>query len=467
MLVAPRSVPKTSSGKIQRRACREAYRAGRFTILAGWGRDLRTPQHAASAPRPAAPASRPASAARADGMIEWLRGYAGERINSRLIDERRCIPPFLVLDMAHHGFMGMLAPEAYGGGAFAAADFARVLEQMGAIDLTLASFVSAHNVLGVRPIARHAAEAARAEHLPLLAAGRQLGAFAATEEGAGANLRAIESVAVEDGRGGWLLRGKKIWSGSSSWAGAINVVVRQAGAAGAREGYSAFVVAQGARGLRFGPEEITMGLRGMVQNSVLLEDVPVGPESLLGELGHGMEVAQDTFGFGRFSVAAVAVGVMKRCAQLALRYTGRRSVATGLLLHNPVVLARLSDLTAAIDALGCLVQGVAPLMDDVGPLSIDAAVACKILGAELAWRAADDLVQMLGGRGYVETNVAPQILRDVRILRIFEGPTEALEAFLGARAVHDVAELQQLLRSRFESPAVEAAVEKRSSGSAP
>jgi alkylation response protein AidB-like acyl-CoA dehydrogenase len=138
----------------------------------------------------------------------------------------------------------------------------------------------------------------RDEHLPLLAAGRQLGAFAATEEGAGANLRAIEAVAREDGRGGWRLRGKNIWSSSSSWAGAINVVVRQAGPSGARDGHSAFVVPQGAPGLRFGPEEITMRLRGMVQNSVLLDDVPVGPDQLLGQAGQGLQVAQDTFGFG-------------------------------------------------------------------------------------------------------------------------------------------------------------------------
>src|SRR5260221_1192511 len=143
----------------------------------------------------------------------------------------------------------MEVPERYGGLGLGTRDALRVVEQLGAIDLTIASFVGVNNVLGVRPILRSGSAAMREEWLPVLARGRELAAFALTEPGAGSNPRAIAAKGVADGAGGWRLRGTKSWIGSGSWAGVINVFVRLEDG-----GITAFAVRQGTLGLRQGAE---------------------------------------------------------------------------------------------------------------------------------------------------------------------------------------------------------------------
>ncbi|NEO43440.1 MAG: acyltransferase domain-containing protein [Moorea sp. SIO4A3] len=395
-----------------------------------------------------------ASKSRADDLIEWLRNYASERINSRLIDERRCIPPHIVLDFGNRGLFGMQVPPEYGGIGLNNKDTLRVAKQLGAIDQALTLFVGNHNALGVRPIMKYASKTLKEQLLFKLATGREIAAYALTEPGAGSNPRAICSRAIPNGNGGWLLEGSKIWSGSAAWSSAINIFVQHLDPKGKSIGISGFVVPQGAKGLRQGPEALTMGMRGMVQNAIFLDGVSVTPEQLLGEAGAGIKVAQDTMMYGRLGLGAGCIGGMKRCAQLMLRYSERRSVSTGRLLNNPVTLVRLSDLTAAITALETLVFTIAELLDLGCYVPEEAHTACKTSGPEFFWQAADHLVQLLGGRGYIENNIAPQILRDARVFRIFEGPTETLNMFLGSRVINKSEELDKFLSNELGAPEI-------------
>ena len=391
---------------------------------------------------------------RASELIEWLRSYATERINSRLIDERRSIPPYIVLDFGNRGLFGLQVPPEYGGIGLNNVDALRVIQQLGAIDQTLTLFIGNHNVLGVRPILKYGSLAQKEQLLPKLATGREIAAFALTESGAGSNPRAISTRAIPNGNGSCLLQGSKIWSGSALWSSVINIFVQQLDSNGEAMGISCFVVNQGAKGLRQGPEALTMGMRGMVQNSVFLEGVSVKQQQLLGEAGAGMKVAQDAMMHGRLGLAAGCIGGMKRCAQLMLRYSERRLVSTGSLLENPVTLVRLSNLTAMITALETLVFTVAELLDKGFSVPEEVYTACKTSGPEFFWQAADQLVQLLGGRGYIETNIASQILRDARVFRIFEGPTEPLSMFLGSRAINKGEELQKFLSESLGMPQV-------------
>ncbi len=390
----------------------------------------------------------------ASELIEWLRSYANERINSRLIDERRCIPPYIVLDIGNRGLLGMQVPKKYGGIDLNNQDTLRIIEQLGAIDPTLASFVGVHNVLGIRPLMNYASDKVRDELLPPIATGRELASFALTEPGAGSSPQAISSKGIPDNQGGWRLQGTKIWIGSAAWASVINVFVQTFDAEGQYLGISGFVVRQGTRGLRQGPEALTMGLRGMVQNAVYLDDVSVDSEHLLGELGSGMKAAQDAMMHGRLCITAASLGGMKRCAQLMLRYAKRRNISTGQLLKNPVTLTKLTDITESIMAVESLVTRIAKLLDDGCAIPVEAYAACKIVGPEFFWQAADSLVQMLGGRGYIETNIAPQFLRDSRILRIYEGPTETLNMFLGSKISNKSEELYQFICQDLEAPQI-------------
>lgn len=429
LLLKQGSLPKTTSGKIQHHACKSQFQENSLNFIAH---------------------SRPTSISqnRTNDLIQWLRTYANDQINSRLIDERRCIPPSIILDFGNQGLLGMQVPAKYGGLGLNHTDTLRILEQFGAIDTTLSLFVGLNNILGIRPLLHFGSQTLKDEILPILATGRELAAFALTETGAGSNPQAIASRAISHPQGGWLLQGKKIWSGSAAWAGIINVFVQE------KEGISGFVLRKGTPGLRQGPESLTMGMRGMVQNTVYLNDVLVQKEQRLGEPGMGMKVAQDAMMYGRLGIAAACVGGMKRCAQLMLRYSERRTITTGRLLDNPLILVRLNGLTAAITALEFLVKSLAQLLDDGQFVPVEAYTACKIFAPEFYWQAADDLVQCLGGRGYIETNIAPQILRDARVLRIFEGPTETLKMFLGSRVINQSEDLKQFLCNTLKTPDV-------------
>ena len=455
------AIPKTTSGKVKRHACRSGFLDGsleeilhRDQVVAA--NSQRNGGHGASTATPASPsgANRDVSRKSADELIQWLRTYADERINSRLIDERRCIPPHIVLDFGNQGLLGMQVGTSHGGLALCNSDVVRVIGQLAAIDLTLALFVGNNNALGVRPIQQYGDKALRDKILPVLATGRELAAFALTEPGAGSNPRAIAAKGTPDSKGGWRLSGTKVWIGSASWAGFINVFVQLAGAPGETGGFTAFCLRQGTAGLRHGPEALTMGMRGMVQNAIYLNDVSASRDELLGKEGGGWEVGQDAMMFGRLGLGAASAGGMKRCAQLMLRYARRRPISSGRLLDNPVTLARFSELTASIRALELLVSRTAELLDDGCTVPSEVLVACKIIGTESLWRAADDLVQMLGGRGYLESNIAAQLLRDARVFRIFEGPTETLASFLGADALHRNDALDRFMGETLNAPDV-------------
>lgn len=387
---------------------------------------------------------------RADELIHWLGDYAKTRINSQLIDKRRCIPPYVLMDLGNRGLLGMQIPTAYGGLALSNYDFMRVMQQLAAIDLTIATQVSLNNTLGVRPILGFATPEVKNELLPILARGRELAAFGMTEPDAGADIGTISTVATSDGRGSWRIRGIKRWNGFS-WAGMINVFARVEDKKSGQRALTGFVVRQGASGLKIGPESLTMGLRGIVQNSLSFNDVPVGSSQILGELGKGNEPADDAVTFARLGIGSIAIGGMKRCAQLMLRYASRRSIATGRLLDSPVTLAKLNSVTLSTLCLESLMTYLTKRLDEGISIPREAAIAAKIAGSEYLWLAADSLMQMLGGRGYMENNLAPQLLRDARVLRIGEGPNESLKIFLGKSIVHGEA-VHKLLDEQLGSP---------------
>jgi alkylation response protein AidB-like acyl-CoA dehydrogenase len=387
---------------------------------------------------------------RADELIGWLRHYAEERIDSRLQDERRCVPPYVILDLGNRGILGMQIPEEFGGLALRTSDFMRVMEQLAAIDLSLASIVFIHNANGIRPIVGYATPAMREELLPSLAKGRELSAFCLTEPVAGSNLPGLATVAVPDGQGGWRLRGAKRWNGSG-WAGVVSVFARTAGEGGRLGHVTGFVVRQGTPGVRVGPESLTMGVRSIMQNSIFFDDVAVRPVQVLGEVGKGMEVADEALLVARLCMGAMSLGAMKRCATLMHRYATRRVVSTGRLLDSPITQDVFSRLTIKITLVQALVDRLVEVMDEGEYPPEEACMMAKILASDSLWEAADDLVETLGGRGYMENNIAPQIMRDCRMLRIGEGANELMTLSVGRRVFHSET-LHAFLRDRLGCP---------------
>jgi acyl-CoA synthetase (AMP-forming)/AMP-acid ligase II/alkylation response protein AidB-like acyl-CoA dehydrogenase len=435
VLIKRGSLPKTTSGKIQRSACRQAYLEGWLQTVRvrslGAGEGEPVSQSAKSPDEaPQGSAGEERSTQRADSLIEWLREYAEHRINSRLIDERRCVPPSVILDFGNRGIFGLQVPGRLGGLELSHHDAVRVFQQLGAVDLSLATLVFLHNTNGIRPVLSFASPAMRDELMPALAAGRELAAFALSEPGAGSNLGAIRARAETDGAGGWVLHGVKRWNGSA-WAGVINVFARLVDSDGRLRGLTGFVLRQSDPGLRLGPEALTMGMRGIMQNTLHLDGARVSQDRLLGEAAKGMQVVEHVLSYGRLATAAVAIGATLRCAQLIQRYTSRREIETGILLHNPQAAVRVSELVHRVTLDQALLSHGAKWLDAGNSLLPEIAMALKIEATENLNRSADVLMQLLGGRGYMENNLAPQMLRDARALSIGEGANESLLAAIG------------------------------------
>jgi acyl-CoA synthetase (AMP-forming)/AMP-acid ligase II/alkylation response protein AidB-like acyl-CoA dehydrogenase/acyl carrier protein len=461
VLVRPRSIAKTSSGKIQRGRCRAELAAGQLSEIGRWtaGRPAAltpatpatpswatgtaaepaaaaagaapAPAHAASAVPVAAAATQPLAEPAA--TVAWLRAWAPERLDSRLADERRTLPPHVLLDLGNRGLCGLQLGPTLGGLGLSHRGASRVLEQLGAIDLTVGCLIAGHNSLGLRPLLRWAAPAWRNELLPDLARGRALAAFALTEPGtAGSHPRGLTTLAFPAAADRWRLTGTKCWIGSAAWARVLYTFARIPRTPNHPGGITGFLVRQGAPGLEIGPEALTMGLRAMVQSEVRFTGVEVGAADLLGEPCGGLEVADDAIALSRCFLAAVALGGVRRACQMAVRFAGRRAMAGRRLLDQTVTRARLGAATAAATALESLLATVTAALDAGQPPPPEVSALLKTAAAEVLWQAADVAMQLLGGRGYVETNLVPQLLRDARAFRIFEGPSEALLSFAGS-----------------------------------
>lgn len=369
----------------------------------------------------------------ADKLIHWIRQYASLHIDSHAADEKRSFPPHVLLELGNQGFFGIHISRKYGGLELNTNDILRVIEQVAAIDLTL-SVILIESIQGAHTLEKYASESMKNQYLNLMATGRILTAGAMTESDAGSNPRAMKSVAVSNGEDSWLINGSKRWVGMGASAALIAIYVQQFNSDNHWMGMSGFLVPQGAEGLHVGDDDYSMGIRGFSKNKLIMDKVEVHPDQLLGSIGGGMEIAQDNMMYIRLCLAAATIGAMKRCAQLMYRYAQRRIIATGPLLENPVTLVRLSEITAVIGALDTFIYSVSSIYDkDPSLVPEEAFVVSKILGSELLGWVADKALQMLGARGYEEACDISKIFRDARVFRIFEGPTEALNMYIGSR----------------------------------
>lgn len=394
---------------------------------------------------------------RRDELCAWLRDYSHRRINSRLIDERRCIPPHVTLDIGNQGIFGMHVEERFGGLALRCRDVARVLQQAAALDLGLGTWLLTSMFPGVRPIAAFGSEPLKEAVLRDLATGRILAGYGQTEPGAGTHFPAMATRAVATDRGTWKVSGDKVWIGNATWAGVLTVMAHEI-EGDRRRGLNAYAVPMDAPGVVFGRELLSLGMRGMVQSEISFRDVEVGEESVLGGRGAGLDVGVDSMSFSRFAIAATCVGAMKRCAVQMARFAGRREIATGRLGEHPVFLAELGEVRARIIASEAVVESCGELLDGEAGVPVELFAVAKIAGSEFLWASADRLVQTLGGRGYDEANGAAQLLRDARVTRIFEGTTEALVAYLGQQALNPRSDLHALLRDTYASGEIDDAL---------
>ncbi|HKY55152.1 MAG TPA: acyl-CoA dehydrogenase family protein, partial [Anaerolineales bacterium] len=377
-----------------------------------------------------------------DGVIAWLQSFA-----QRWLADREQIPsitPDLFLELGRNGTLGLQSPKPLGGLNLSAADSIKIMEQLGAIDMSLAACVAVQNFLSGAPIRRYGSSHLKSQLIPDMIAGRRLIAFAMTESQAGSDPRRIKASACRVGPNEWEFSGAKIWSGMAPWADAFCTFGHAYDEKDQGLGTTGFVIESKVKGMFCGPEIQMMGLRGMVRSMVTFDRVRCNDSCILGHVGGGRAIALETMSEMRLYMAALALGAAKRALQLSLRHVKTRNVATGPMRSNPVVLEAIDISVSRILAIQALVNFSADALDAQTQNANELLLASKIIASEWAGSVVDTALQMAGGRGYMEQNTIARIFRDIRAFRIIEGPTEALASHLGGMFLLNLDQFESL-----------------------
>lgn len=378
-------------------------------------------------------------------MLEFLREYAQNFLNSRLMDERRSLPPALISDFAEVGLLGLQIPREHGGQDLSHVDMNRVFTQLGAIDANLAVFCAVHNTLGTAPILLSATEEVKSSVLPRLATGQALTTSAISEPGIGSHVRGMTTSATRNPDGSYTINGVKKWISLGGDARYVNVFAGFHDECGRPKGITGFLVDSRTPGFGIGPEMLTLGLRAVPQYDLSFQNLRVPPSALLGAEGHGLATAKAAFMGGRVVLAAMTMGAAMRSLELAQRFTKGREVATGSLAENGRIRELLAEAGAAVQAVETLIARIATWRDAGQDVPGAWYFCAKILGCELGWNAIDTALQVLGARGFLDTNTVGQHFRDYRLFRIFEGSTEAITVYLGTMLVKNPDEFTKLV----------------------
>lgn len=396
-------------------------------------------------------------------ILEFLRWYARERVDSRRMDERRSVDIGVVPDFASVGLLGLQVPRRYQGQELSYRDTFRIMEQLGAIDCNLFVMTAVQNAVGINPIVHHASERVKADILPLLAQGKSLTTSAASEPGMGSNLRGMTTCATRNPDGTYTINGRKRWISLGGASRYLNVFTRLCDERGRDLGYTGFVVDTQTPGFTAGPEVLTLGLKAVPQNTLTFKDMRVSPEWMLGAEGEGIAAANAAFMLSRVVLAAGSLGAMKRSLEVATRYATRRTVATGLLADNGRTQQVLFDAVAATQAVETLLDHITSQLDmGEQPAELLYFIA-KIIATEEMFTVVDRSVQMLGARGFLDTNIVGPFYRDYRLFRIFEGATEAITVYVGKMVRRNPASFGELVHSIPASPRVADLVDEAAS----
>jgi alkylation response protein AidB-like acyl-CoA dehydrogenase len=379
-------------------------------------------------------------------VIATLKAMLGPREKDFAAwDEAGEMPAGFVSELKSAGLFGLVVPEAHGGMGFGATAYARVLQEIGRYDGSVAVTVGAHSSIGMRGLLLFGTPEQRARWLPRLATGELVAAFCLTEPGAGSDAAGIKTTAVRDGDD-WILNGEKIWITNGGIADFFTVFAKTS--LEGRGHITAFVVTRDMPGVTSGPHEDKMGLRASSTTSVALEDVRVPAANVLGEVGKGFKVAMRILNAGRTGLGGGSVGGMKRLVELATRHARERVQFGRPIATFETIRQKIGQMVVDCYAAESVVNLVAGLVDrGYEEVAVESAIS-KVLASEALWRTADEALQIAGGAGYMRELPYERAVRDSRINRIFEGTNEILRLFIALAAVNDVAdELKDLAHS--------------------
>ncbi len=365
---------------------------------------------------------------------DTARRFVRERVDpiAHEIDEEGRFPKETMQELGEMGFLGVMIPEEYGGAGLDTVSYALIIEELARACGSHALSVAAHNSLGVGPIHAFGTEEQRRRFLPEAASGRMLVSYGLTEPGAGSDAGGTQTTAVRDGNE-WVINGSKSWITNASYAGLYVLTAVTDRDKGTRGGITAFLVERDTPGFSVGKKEDKLGMRASDTAQLLMEDVRVPQDQVLGEVGAGFKNFMVTLDGGRISIGALALGLAEGAHQFALEYAKERTAFGKSIADFQAIQWMLADAATEIEAARLLVYEAAHLKDVGQPYGTQSAMA-KLFASEMAMRVTNNAIQILGGYGYCRDYPVERFYRDAKLCTIGEGTSE-VQRIVISRAV--------------------------------
>ncbi len=358
---------------------------------------------------------------------EWVDDVVVPRALSNDREER--FPQEALDGLKQTGFIGMTIPEEYGGGGADPLSYLLLIEELGRGDANVRSIVSVHLGLVAGVIARLGTEEQKAHWLPQMATGDVLACFGLTEPDYGSDAGNLQATAVRTGSGGYRLTGRKIFITNGTIAGLCLFMARTGGPGG--KGVSAFLVPTDLPGFTANKIHGKLGLRSCDTAELVLDDVEVGPEALLGGTeGTGMKAALSALGDGRMSIAASCTGIMQACLDSMITYTTQREQFGKKIAAHQLVQELIADTAVELDAARLMSWRAADLKSRGEDYALASSKA-KLFATEASVRAANNCIQAYGGYGYVDEYPGGKYLRDARVTTLYEGTSQIQKLIIG------------------------------------
>ena len=383
-------------------------------------------------------------ARRGEEFLAELRDFCETKIDAARIEREALIPDEVVNGLKELGALGMKIDTKYGGLGLTQVYYNKALALVGSANPALGALLSAHQSIGVpQPLKLFGTQEQKDEFLPRCAR-TDISAFLLTEPDVGSDPARLATSAVPDGDD-YVLDGVKLWTTNGVVADLLVVMARVPKSEGHKGGITAFVVETASEGVTVEHRNAFMGLRGLENGVTRFHQVRVPAANRIGPEGSGLKIALTTLNTGRLSLPAMCVGAGKWCLKIAREWSGvREQWGKPVALHEAVG-AKISFIAATTFALEAVLDLSSQMADENrNDIRIEAALA-KLYGSEMAWLMADELVQIRGGRGFETAESlaargeravpAEQVLRDLRINRIFEGSTEIMHLLIAREAV--------------------------------
>ncbi|MFE1789275.1 acyl-CoA dehydrogenase family protein, partial [Streptomyces sp. NPDC059525] len=379
---------------------------------------------------------------RGEAFLARLREFCETQIDGQRIEREARIPDETVRGLKELGALGMKISPEYGGLGLTQVYYNKALALVGSVSPAIGALLSAHQSIGVpQPLKMFGTKEQKDAYLPRCAT-TAISAFLLTEPDVGSDPARLATTAVPDPEDPdtYLLDGVKLWTTNGVVADLLVVMARVPKSEGHRGGITAFVVEADSPGITVEHRNAFMGLRGLENGVTRFHRVRVPASQRIGPEGAGLKIALTTLNTGRLSLPAMCVGAGKWCLKIAREWSGVREQWGRPVARHEAVGAKISFIAATTFALEAVVDLASQMADeDRNDIRIEAALA-KLYGSEMACLMADELVQIRGGRGFETAESlaargeravpAEQLLRDLRINRIFEGSTEIMHLLI-------------------------------------